>query len=180
MNLLVLAGFAWMADALILAAEAVQCDSGVMAMNVGNSIDLEDFVIAMKCNGTAVFNVTWSGKNQIIGRIEVSEMKSVTITGVALLDTPPAAANDAQTGMFFVHGESTLNLCNLMLDGGTSTEGGAISVVETSVVNVFNCTFTNNVATNGGDTSLPTDWFVVMLIKRESAHFCFVVYSVSR
>ena len=154
MTLLCLAALSWSAYSLIQAAEAAPCASGITNLDVATANDLEQFVEALACNETAgVFNVTWYGRQQVDERIDMSDMKDVTITGVALDGIDPAAANDAgsTTGLFVVDGGSTLSLRSLVLDGGQSQEGAAISV-DASVVNAFDCGFTNNNASEGGDT----------------------------
>lgn len=162
MNVPFLAGFAWLASSFFVVAQAAQCASEVRSIEVATSIDLEKFITSLECNVTrGTFNVTWHGRRQIPERIEVSGMKNVTITGVGLNDTPPAAANDAgiETSMFIVHGGSTLSFRNLAFDGGFSQQGAAIFVRDKSVVNVFDCAFTNNTADVGGDTILRSnDW----------------------
>lgn len=151
---------------LISAAGAVLCVSGTtLNMDVATPVDLERLIEAMEGNDTTtngIYNITWYGRQQLHERIEISDTKYVTITGVTRLGTDPAAANDAGSssttgGLFFVDGGSTLTLRSLLLDGGQSQEGGAISAMDGSVVNVFDCAFTNNNASNGGDAKLRND-----------------------
>lgn len=126
-------------------------------MDVATPGDLDHFIEAMERNDTkGTFHVTWYGRQQIRKNVVVSDEKHVTITGVTSNGTDPVAANDAgnTTGLFFVDGESTLILRSLTLDGGRSQAGGAIYVKSGSVVNVLDCAFTNNEASNGGETIL--------------------------
>lgn len=147
----------WVGTVFTLVTRAFLCVSGIINMDVVTPMDLDRLIEAMERNDTrGMFNITWYGRQQIHGRIEVSDMKHVMITGVHFRGTDPVAANDAgeATGLFYVDGASTLNLRSLVLDGGRSQKGGAINVVHDSVVNVFDCAFTHNNASNGGDTSL--------------------------
>lgn len=57
-------------------------------------------------------------------------------------------------GIFSIGSGSTLSLRSLALDSGRSKEGGAIYVGDESVVNVLDCAFTNNDASNGGEPAL--------------------------
>lgn len=168
MPLFLLAVFASLAYSLILAAEAVPCASGTVNLDVATPNDLEIFRDALACSETAgVFNVTWYGRKQMGEIIELSDMKNVTITGVAHRGTDPAAANDAgsgTTGLFLVGGGATLSLRSLVLDGGQSEEGGAISANASAVnvVNVHDCAFTNNNASNGGDMIRVCEPFILL------------------
>ena len=156
MNVTCLAGLGVLMYALMLAAEAAQCGPGVSSIEVATPIDLEVFIDALACNETSgVFDITWYGRQQVGKKIVVSGMKDVVITGVALLNTAPAVANDAgiETGMFVASGGSTLSFRNITFEGGRSKEGAAISVVNASVVNLFDCAFNNNTAAVGGDRS---------------------------
>lgn len=148
----------WVGTLFILLAGAILHVWGTtIHMDVVTPIDLQRFVDAMEGNDTkGTYNVTWYGRQQIHEVIEVSDGKHVTITGVARLGTAPAAANDEgdTTGLFFVHGGSTLILRSIGLDGGSSARGGAVYVKENSEVNVFDSAFTNNNASNGGDMRL--------------------------
>ena len=149
---LLLAGLAY---SFILATGVAQDAPDIISVDVASSNDLVIFMDNIKKDEKRVFNVTWYGRQQVGERITVSSGTNVTITGVTLPGADPAVANDAgiATGMFFVHGGSILSLRNLMLDGGDAEDGAAISVVENGVVNVFDCAFTNNIASNGGDTA---------------------------
>ena len=148
--------FSVLAYSLSLATGVAQNTSDIISMDVASSTDLETFIDKVGRDEIGVFNVNWYGRQQVSERILVSTGTNVTITGVALPDAEPAVANDdgIVSGMFYVYYGSMLSLRNLALDGGVSEEGAAISVTDNGVLNVFDCAFTNNKASNGGEEML--------------------------
>eukprot|EP00904_Undaria_pinnatifida_P007520 jgi/Undpi1/3899/HiC_scaffold_16.g07267.m1 len=123
----------------------------------------------MNCSGEGFFSATLYNSVQIQQRIEVSTRKTVNITGdgfptisAATLDNALDSAESSavtdvgnSTGIFLVSGGSTLTMKSLILDGGRSEDGGAVVVLSSSSMHVFDCTFKNNNATNtGGDKLL--------------------------
>eukprot|EP00904_Undaria_pinnatifida_P000881 jgi/Undpi1/10794/HiC_scaffold_29.g13242.m1 len=117
----------------------------------------------MNCSGEGFFNATLYNTVQIQQRIEVSNQKSVTITGSGFptlraatlgTDESSAVADVGNfTGIFLVSGGSTLTMNALVLEGGRSKDGGAVVVLSSSSVHAFDCTFENNNATTGGAIS---------------------------
>ena len=157
----VLAGWT---SSFISGAELVACPSETVSMDLTTTADIQSLTDAMNCSGEGFFNATLYNTVQIQQRIEVSNQKSVTITGsgfptlrAATLDTDESSAvADVGnfTGIFLVSGGSTLTMNALVLEGGRSKDGGAVVVLSSSSVHAFDCTFENNNATTGGDTLL--------------------------
>ena len=56
------------------------------------------------------------------------------------------------TGIFSVSDGSTLRLNNLVLERGNAENGGAVGVRSSSSFFAFDCIFSNNNASNGGET----------------------------
>lgn len=125
-------------------------------MDVGSTTDLQRMTNAINCTGEGAFDVTWNGTVPIDQRIELSDKKNLTITGsVTLVTGRPGAVIYARnkTGLFSVSGGSTLKLQNLVLKGGSSEEGGGVYMRSSSSVYVVGCSFIDNNASTGGETS---------------------------
>lgn len=137
-------------------ADSAPCPAGAVAMDVGSTTDLQKLTTALNCSGEGAFDVTWIGRLPLRQRIDLSGNKNLTITGSStLLTGRPGAEIDAgnSTGLFLVSGGSTLRLHNLVLKGGSSDDGGVVDVRASSSVHVVDCSFTNNNASTGGDTT---------------------------
>ena len=136
-------------------AEPGVCPAGTISMDVATSSELQTLMTTINCTGEGVFNVTWIGRVPLVEAIEVREEKKLTITGStsALADGLSAVIDAGRTtGIFTVHDKSTLSLNRLVLERGTSTNGAAVDARSSSSVIVDDCVFTNNHATNGGET----------------------------
>ena len=159
----VLAGWT---SSFISGAELVACPSETVSMDLTTTADIQSLTDAMNCSGEGFFNATLYNSVQIQQRIEVSDQKTVTITGEGLPTISAATLDDAldsaessavtdvgnSIGIFLVSGGSTLTVNALVLEGGRSEDGGAVVVLSSSSMHVFDCTFKNNNATTGGDT----------------------------
>lgn len=116
----------------------------------------------LPCRVSGVFNVTWYNSLNIYQRIEISDHKNLTVTGIGFPTIRSALIDDedidiaidmgsSTTGLFRVQNASSLILNQLRIEGGSSDHGGAVSAVSSSLLYVHHCEFTNNNATNGGE-----------------------------
>lgn len=131
-------------------------------IEVSSTADAQHLSDALTCTGGGVFDVIWYGSVSINQTIEVPDGISLTITGSGFSSSLPldrsastatilGVKSTSQTGMFHVSGASTLNLDNLVLQGGYSDDNtgagavkaqGASGVIQT--VNVTDCHFKDN------------------------------------
>ncbi|CAM9418710.1 unnamed protein product, partial [Laminaria digitata] len=126
--------------------------SSTVAVNITSTTDVQNLTDALDCTGEGSFDITWYPSVTIVQRIEVSNKKSVTVTGIDLPsirgkladDNGADAIADAAAGLFSVTNGSTLSLNNLVLEGGKSEYGGAVEVHSSSSLFVFGCSFANN------------------------------------
>lgn len=143
-------------------APSAPCPSGTIIVNVTSMVDVQNLTDELACAGEGSFNITWLVSLTIEERIEVSDHKNVTITGAGVLTTIRGPlVDDSNTdgivqygsgdGIFSVSDGSTLRLNNLVLDGGQAEKGGAVDVLSSSFLFVFDCTFTSNNASEGGE-----------------------------
>ena len=145
----------------IAGVEGVECLSNAVVIDVATADDLQNFIEAINCTGEGNFNVTWFGNVQIGVRIDISGNKRLTVTGSGSNPNSAAGIDDdidavamidagGVNGIFSVSKRSSLNLNKLVLTGGHSLNGGAISASSLSAVRVVDCIFTNNTASTGG------------------------------
>lgn len=156
--LLVVAGWT---ISLTSGAELVACPTGTVEKSVTSSGDLHSLTDTMNCSGQGVFNVTLHSSVQLRKRIEVSDEKTVHIAGSGLPtiraavqgnNTPSADTDTGETtGIFLVSNGSTLNISALVLEGGFSEYGGAVTVLSSSSLHAFDCVFRDNSAATGGN-----------------------------
>lgn len=147
-------------------AESAPCPANAVAVHVTSAADVQDLTEALTCTGEGVFNVKWYPSLTVAQTINVSNRKTVTVTGTGhpIIRGALANGNDwgavvdgegrNNTGIFSVSNRSTLHLNDLVLDGGNAEHGGAVALTSSSSLFVSSCTFTNNNASNGGE---PTD-----------------------
>ena len=144
----------------IPSVKPAQCPSGTVAISVTSIPDVQILSDALNCTGPGVFDVTWKGDLQLDRRIDASDMKIVTVTGSGFpthsgaldRDNDSGAIGDARpgAGIFLVSDGSALHLNNVALYGGNAERGGAVSVLSSSYLSAFGCTFTNRIAIEGG------------------------------
>lgn len=134
-------------------ANPAPCYNGTLTMDVASAADLELMSDTINCTGGGTFYVTWIGTVQLAKSIEVSDNQQLTITGSSPF---PESVIDGgnTTNIVSVSGGSTLNLIGLVLKGGNSEDGGAVSASDFSFVNVVDCSFTNNNASLGGEAAV--------------------------
>ncbi|MEP4442977.1 MAG: hypothetical protein ABJ059_05920, partial [Hyphomicrobiales bacterium] len=115
------------------------------------------------CTGDGTFNVMWYSSLTLGRAIEIANMKNVSISGSGLptirggpndINSGYAVDSASGTGIFSVAGSSTLRLSHLVLEAGSSLNGGAINMREDSSLFVFSCAFLSNNASNGGQTNM--------------------------
>lgn len=139
------------------------CPSSTVALNVTSTADVQNLTNALACTGEGAFDIKWKTSLTIAQAIEVSNNKDVTVTGTnfpsihgALSDENGGDASTDTgagrgTGLFTVSNGSTLRLNRLVLEGGNAENGGAVELQSSSSLFVFDCTFANNNAHNGGE-----------------------------
>ena len=136
--------------------ESALCLSGGVAINVTSTTDVESLVSELSCTGPGDFYVAWYSNLTLGQKIEVSNMKSVSVTGYGFPTIRGGVdeANDLQTGggIFSVSYGSTLRISHLNLDGGEAENGGALELLNSSSLYIFDCSFTSNQASRGGET----------------------------
>lgn len=114
-----------------------------------------------------MFSVTWFGTVPVAKTIEVTGGSHLSVAQASRdssdateFDIDEVAVIDGgnSNGIFHVSDRSTLTLVKLELKGGNSHQGGAVAAisssfrdVDTNIVNVIDCVFTANNATNGGE-----------------------------
>ena len=155
----------------IRSAEAVQCPSSTIAVNLTTAADLQDLRHAINCSGRGEFYVAWRSSLLINQTIEITEYKNVRVVGYGLPIISYGLPNnndddddnddednyaESTAGMFLVSHGSTLSISSLVLDGGYSDKGGAVAVHSSSILYVLGCAFTNNTAKFGGAINLHT------------------------
>eukprot|EP00904_Undaria_pinnatifida_P003095 jgi/Undpi1/12787/HiC_scaffold_7.g02454.m1 len=142
-------------------AAASPCPAATMAIDVTSTAMVQNLTDVLACSGKGSFSITWHASLTIENTIKVSDNKNVTITGVGSAGTIRGALGDdgdddsimhngSRTGMFSVSNRSTLRLNHLAFEGGYAEKGGAVDVLSSSSLFVFDCTFTSNKASRGG------------------------------
>ncbi|CAM9428829.1 unnamed protein product [Scytosiphon promiscuus] len=135
-------------------AEAAACAASVVQAHVASPADAQDLASALDCTGGGgVFNVTWTGSVVVTQPFNISAGAALTVTGVGGgADETAVIDAEGADGIFVVSGVSALNLENLVLQGGNSSENGGAIRVEAggSVINLSNCDFLDNHAAGYG------------------------------
>lgn len=142
-------------------AESAACPIGTVAMNVASAADIEILTDILNCTVRGDFDVTWHSNQTLAQRIEVSNMKNVTVTGSGNHTIHGGLGDDNDggavihagggTGIFSVSDGSKLTLTNVVLAGGNASRGGAVELVSDSSLFVYDCSFTSNYASDGGE-----------------------------
>ena len=159
---LLMAGLAF---AFTSGAAASPCPAATVAIDVTSTAMVQNLTDVLACSGEGSFSITWHASLTIENTIKVSDNKNVTITGVGSagiirgalsgdVDDDSIMQNRSRTGMFSVSNRSTLRLNHLVFDGGHAEKGGAVDVLSSSSLFVFDCTFTRNKASKGGEAKL--------------------------
>ena len=141
------------------------CPSSTVDVHVTSVDDVQDLTDALTCTGEGDFNVTWYPALTVVQTISVSNRKTVTVTGPGypIIRGAPADGIDCggvvgaggghSNGIFSVSNGSTLRLNNLVLDGGNADHGGAVGLHSSSSLFASSCTFANNNASKGGEST---------------------------
>lgn len=143
-------------------ADSAPCPSDTVELHINSTADVRKLADALSCVGDGVFNITWHGSLTINEIIEISNEKNIAITGAGFAsfhgefgdDIVAGAVIDARsdTGIFSVSNGCTLRLDDMVLVGGNSENGGAVTVISSSALILSGCTLTRNNASNGGET----------------------------
>ena len=151
-----------LALSFISGAESALCPTGTVEINVTSIADVHNLNDVMNCTGEGDFMVTWYSNLTLDQTIEASNMKNVTVTGVGSPTIHGGLYNENTgednldagegLGIFSVSDASTLKLSNLVLTGGNAQDGGAVNLLSSSSLFVYDCTFLSNNASNGGET----------------------------
>lgn len=149
---------AGIAISLVRGEQSAPCPSDTVSVQLTSTSGVKPLTEALNCSGAGVFSVTLDGRLQIEEIIEISDLKFVTVAGSAesVLDRSSDASLYAEidaghtTGIFLVSNGSSLNISNLIIEGGYSTDGGAVAVTSSSSLNLFDCIFTSNRASSAG------------------------------
>lgn len=143
--------------------ETASCPSLTVALNVTTAVDVQYLTDLMDCTGQGVFDITWYSSLQIAHTIEVSNQKTVTVTGSGfpVIHAGPKDNSDnidhgGTPGIFSVSNGSTLYLNYLVFEEGRSDDWGVVDVRASSSLFVFDCVFANNNASAGGETKVQT------------------------
>ena len=147
---------------LVSGAQAVECSTRTIALNVTSTADVQQLTDVLNCAGPGEFNITWYTNQTLTRTLGISNMKNVTIVGSGnptvrggLYDGAHAdgnAGSGSDGGIFSVYNASMLHLSHLNLAGGNSHDGAAVNVLNSSTLSVIDCTFEDNSASYGGET----------------------------
>lgn len=137
------------------------------ARDVTSTADAQILADDLNCTGEGEFNVIWYGNVAITQTFNVLDGISLNVTGknyfILSLDGDEGRGTivgdgiTSKTGIFYVSGNSTLTLRNLVLQGGNSTIEDGAGAVEAQgsadanpTVNLIDCLFTNNTGISTG------------------------------
>ena len=150
-----------LAMCFMFGADSAPCPSVTVVAQITSKADVQALNDALACDGEGYFNITWYSSLTIEEGIKIFHKKNVIVTGaVSRVGGGLGNVNGAGividvgggTGIFAVSDGSILRLNNLVLQGGNAENGGAVDVRSSSSLFVFGCIFSNNNASNGGET----------------------------
>ena len=147
---LIVVVLAW-AVGSIIEVGGVSCSPQNISLTINDEDGVLDLASALDCSD-GTFTVTWVGSLAIPQTLTVTDGTSLTIIGE---DAGSALDGRGVTGpLIFVDGSSSaLTLRNLGVKRGSGFYGGAISALTSAAVNIVNCTFSENDASqSGGET----------------------------
>ena len=133
-----------------------QAECGVASgtpLRVENETGLNLLRAAANCTDGGLLEADWAGVITLDTPISIASGMFLSITGE---DAWAEVRGGNQTRMFEVSRGGGLNLTTLKLSGGTEIRGGAI-YSDSAVLNLDNCTFYSNVATNGNGGAVWAD-----------------------
>ena len=122
------------------------CSTRVETMVVRNPSDAEKLTEALLCDGRGTFFVDWHGGLFLSRTVSVSNGSTLNVTGLSK-DAGAFMNADGTGRLFEVDLASTLSLQDMTFTGGN----GALSVSGGSYVEVIDCSWNNNIASNGGE-----------------------------
>lgn len=151
-----------LAVSFLFGADSAPCRSSTVQVNVTSIADLQNLTDALACSGKGAFDVTWYSSLKINQSIQVSDSKDVVVTGMGFPSIGGPLPDDTDDGViaddgaggsiFSVWNGSSLRLIDLVVEGGNAENGGAANLHSFSSLSVLGCTFSNNAASNGGET----------------------------
>ena len=144
---LIVVVLAW-AVGSIIEVGGVSCSPENISLTINDEDGVLDLASALDCSD-GTFTITWVGSLAIPQTLAVTDGTSLTINGEG---AGSALDGRGVTGpLIFVDGSSSaLTLRNLGVKRGSGTVGGAISALTSASVNIVNCTFSENYASQGG------------------------------
>ena len=134
-------------------SESALCPSRTVDLNVNSTADVHTLSDVLACTGDGSFNITWCASLTIESRIEISDMKNVTVTGNGFPSLRGAVSEENDAGIFSVAMGSTLRLNHVALEGVNAANGGAVIVRSSSSLFLVDCVFRDNNASIGGETA---------------------------
>lgn len=146
--------------AFIRVAASAPCQPVTVSLSVATAAGLQYLRDAMDFSGKAVFDVAWNSNLRVEQRIDVTDYKTVRVTGTChhtdgngvpgSEDTGGVISGGYTTGIFLVSNRSSLTKTNLVSEGRYSDGERAIAVHSSSFLYVSRCAFVNNTASIGG------------------------------
>ncbi len=125
------------------------CPLGITNLTISNTAQAVDLADALLCSGGR-FEVDWVGELLLPRTIAVSDGSSLKISGSS--SGGSVVDGGAQKQLFSVSGASFLDLQGLSLvNGNSSSGGGATGLSGSSSLRVVNCSFEGNSVGGGGD-----------------------------
>lgn len=133
---------------------SASCPVGVTTLTVATTAEALELSEALLCSGAGDFEVEWSGEVLVTKTISVSNSTSLTVTGSGSTMLPQAVIDGGgDVQLFVVDAGSSLELNSLSIQRGLAWpgSGGAVEVVDSSLLTVIDCSFSyNNASYFGG------------------------------
>lgn len=147
------------------------CDPQSVSLEVDDVQGVQDLALALGCSG-GNFDVTWIGSIDLEQALVVNDGTSLTISGDTTTTTTTATTSNSSSAsslstaiadgtrvggpLFIVSGlASVLRLRDITVTGGSGVTGGAVLASNGAVVDVADCSFSENYASsNGGNVSI--------------------------
>ena len=135
--------------------QVLPCAPGISNLTVSNSAQAVDLTDSLSCSG-GQFGVSWVGEVLLSRTIAVSDGTSLKVSGSSSGGSVIDGGGLHQ--LFNVSGGSTLDLEGLSLVNGASGWGGAVALVGSSALSLFDCSLYGNTASRGdGGMNLSPD-----------------------
>lgn len=133
-------------------SQVLPCTAGVTNRTISNSAQAFDLTDVLMCSG-GQFEVTWVGEVLLTRTITVSDGTSLKVLGSSSGGSVIDGGGLHQ--LFNVSEGSTLELQGLsLMNGASSSAGGAVALSDSSSIKVVDCSFEFNNATGDGGTNV--------------------------